>query len=191
MSALFERQAANVMQPASLQRTLSLRQSPITTKVGMIEDSSAAGPLQHVWEVLDTMYSDPPKNWLADASIQLALNGTHIPWTSDGWSFVPVDLSDVSGPKVISEDENSTAAITHPTNVTFQTPGIRARLECTPIAEVNNNSSWLAHNTTNNEHEFDWDDYNMDGLENSYWLNHTMFDGTPSNTSVFADWFMV
>jgi hypothetical protein len=48
MSVLFERQAAKVMQPASLDRILSLRQSPIITKVGMIEDLSNREPLQHV-----------------------------------------------------------------------------------------------------------------------------------------------
>ena len=191
MSALFERQAANVMQPAILERILTLRQSPIITKIGMIENISGGDPLQHVWEVPDTMYSDPPRNWLAGASTQLVLNGTHLPWTSDGWSFVPVDLSDVADSKIISQNENSAAAINHPTNVTFQTTGIRARLECTPVAEVNDTSSWLAHDTTKLEPGLYWENYNMDGLEDSYWLNHTMFDGTPSNTSVFADWFMV
>jgi hypothetical protein len=85
----------------------------------MIEDLSDNAPLQHVWGVLDTMYSDPTKNWLAGASIQLALNGTHLPWTSEGWSFLPVDLSDVSGPKVVYQNESGAAALTHPTNVSI------------------------------------------------------------------------
>jgi hypothetical protein len=138
-----------------------------------------------MWGLLDTMYSNPPKNWLAGASIQLALNGTHLPWTSDGWSFVPIDLSNVFGVKVVHQNESG-AVLIHPTNVIFPTDGIRARLECPPIAEASNVSSWLAPNTTENEVEFYRDDYNTNGLEDSYWLNHTMFDGTPSNTSVFC-----
>jgi hypothetical protein len=44
---------------------------------------------------------------------------------------------------------------------------------------------------TEDEVGFYWDDYNVEGLEDSYWLDHTMFDGTPSNTSTFADWVTV
>jgi hypothetical protein len=191
MSALFERQAANVLQSASLTRTLSLRQAPIITKIGMIEAVTDGRPLQHVWEVLDTMYSDPPKNWLAGASIQLSLNGTHLPWTSDGWSFVPIDLSDINSPSTIHQNDSDAAAVNHSTNVTLQSNGIRARLECNPIAEVSDTSSWLARNKTELERGVYWDNYDLEGLEDSYWLNHTMFNGTPSNTSVFADWNMV
>jgi hypothetical protein len=191
MSALFERQAANVLQPASLNRTLSLRQAPIITTIGFSGQGLDGRDLQHVWEVLDRMYSDPPKNWLAGASIQLALNGTHLPWTSDGWSFVPIDLSDVSSPRAIHQNESDTAALTHSMNVTFQTTGVRARLECSPIAEVSHASSWIAQEKSEDDLTIFWNNYDLEGLEDSYWLNHTMFDGTPSNTSVFADWNMV
>ncbi|KAF2125155.1 hypothetical protein P153DRAFT_390003 [Dothidotthia symphoricarpi CBS 119687] len=187
MSALFERQAANITQKTGLNRTLSLRRDPVITKI-RTEPAYEFGYMDNIraYAVLDELYLDPPKNWLAGAAIQLSLNSSQLPWTSDGWSFVPLDLSEL--PDYVSVQKTADSDVKglpdHPTNVTLQTTGIRARLECDPIQEISNVSSWIA---PIKEGDGVPDTFNTTGVEDYYWLNSTMFDNTPSNTSAFAN----
>lgn len=182
MSALFERRVDNVAQQMELNTTLSMRRGPVITE---IEATNASQPLRHTWQVLDELYLDPPKNWLAGAAIQLSLNGSQLPWSQDGWSFVPYDLTNILSR---TNSNNSEDVLVHSSNITVKTSGIRARLECSPIEDIANTSSWLTH-----PDEDDFEDYfNFTGFEDLgpkdfYWLNRTMFDNTSSNTSVFAN----
>ncbi|CAO2652775.1 Nn.00g021860.m01.CDS01 [Neocucurbitaria sp. VM-36] len=185
MSALFERRADNVEQQMNLNTTLTMRRGPVITEIEAASADVDTRPLRHVWNVLDELYLDPPKNWLAGAAIQISLNGSQLPWTYNDWSFVPYDFSNVSSP---TSNNNIEGVILHSSNITVKTSGIRARLECSPIEDIANISSWLAHP---DEDKFDGT-FNFEGFEDLgpkdfYWLNRTMFDHTSSNTSVFAN----
>lgn len=109
MSALFERQAANISDHSVLERTLELRQIPIINTV-----TTTPGRLQAVrlelppFKVLDSLLLDPPRSWLPGAAIQLSLNGTKPSWTHDGWSFVPLNLASILQP-------NDTISVQSPT----------------------------------------------------------------------------
>jgi hypothetical protein len=188
MSALFERQATNVSRSIILERILEIRQIPITTEIRTVSSSRYShDPREDPYRVLDTLLSNPPKNWLSGAAIQLSLNGTSLPWTLDGWSFLPLDISRVPGSSSIQkpagvDDEKS---VLHPTNVTLRTSALRARLECNTVPEIGNPSSWLVHPTKSNVPPME--KYNFTGVEDFYLLNGTIFNGSPSNTSAFVD----
>lgn len=177
MSALFERQAANISDHSVLERTLELRQIPIINTV-----TTTPGRLQAVrlelppFKVLDSLLLDPPRSWLPGAAIQLSLNGTKPSWTHDGWSFVPLNLASILQP-------NDTISVQSPNNVTLTTSAIRARLECEEVPEVANTSTWLIR--SNDTESLD-ESYDLEGLKDYYSFNRTMFYDSPSNTSAFA-----
>ncbi|KAI4930189.1 hypothetical protein J4E85_004814 [Alternaria conjuncta] len=177
MSALFERQAANVSHRAILERTLEPREIPIITTVKTYEQRmGAAIPGLPPFEVLNDLLLNPPKNWLPGAAIQLSLNGTKPSWTQDDWSFIPFNLTSIS-------QVDAKETITFPNNVTITTSALRARLECEQVPEVANTSTWLIHP---DEIDSQVTPTDLEGLENYYSFNHTMFGGSPSNTSAFG-----
>jgi len=177
MSALFERQAANVSHRAILERTLEPREIPIITTVKTYEQRmGAAIPGLPPFEVLNDLLLNPPKNWLPGAAIQLSLNGTKPSWTQDGWSFIPFNLTSIS-------QVDAKETITFPNNVTITTSALRARLECEQVPEVANTSTWLIHP---DEIDSQVTPTDLEGLGNYYSFNHTMFGGSPSNTSAFG-----
>jgi hypothetical protein len=82
------------------------------------------------------------------ANIQLALNGSEPPWSSNGWSFAPVDLSALPTKTIQDVGDNSPtsdesgAPLPSSTLASLDTAGIRARLECTPYDSFDNTSTW-------------------------------------------------
>jgi hypothetical protein len=185
MSALFERRPANVARQMTLERTLETRQAPIITTVQTAELYSNPSPDVPVYSVLDNLLLDPPKNWLPGAAIQLSLNGSRLAWTSDGWSFIPLDISSL--PYTTQSQQGFTTNTS--SNVTITTSALRARLQCAKVPEIANPSSWLIH--PNDSMLPVHESYDLDGLEDYFYLNHTMFDNSPSNTSVFANKNMI
>ncbi|KAF1830045.1 hypothetical protein BDW02DRAFT_573425 [Decorospora gaudefroyi] len=178
MSALFEQKTTNVSNPATLERTLEPRELPIITTVR----TDSLSPDVPYWEVLNRLLMNPPKSWLPGAAIQLSFNGTKLPWTHDGWSFVPLDLSNI--PSTTSTQLKAREGTVYPTNVTVTTSAIRARVECNQVPEAANVSAWLVHPE---EDTFPYGEtYNLEDPENYYRFRATIFDNTPSNTSVFA-----
>ena len=192
MSALFERRADSVTQRLMLDRTLELRQTPIITEINAAKVAySNPDPRTHPYDVLNKLLLDPPKNWLPGAAIELSLNGSKLSWAHDGWSFVPLDLARVPGSTSIQPNAKGIGKvpIAHATNVTVATAALRARLECSPVPEVADVSSWLIHP---DKSLFPVQErYNLSGLEDYYFFNHTIFDDSPSNTSVFANQNMI
>lgn len=184
MSALFERQQANVSQNFTLEQNLQIRQDPILTTV-QVRDYPQSHWQDQARDVLLNLLLNPAKNWIPGATIQTSLNGTKLPWTHDEWSFLPFDLSRVPDSKSVqsASGAKSDNRAVRPTNVTVRTSAIRARLDCSPIPEVANAASWIIHPDP------DWEgraDYGLERYNNSYAFNGTMFDGSPSNTSVFG-----
>lgn len=88
------------------------------------------------------------------ATLQLTLSDLKPIWTAEDWSFVPVDLTEFSG---IDNSTESGGGISDQSplsgplqNITIETPGLRARLQCSPYTEILNQSNWLIrHDLTN------------------------------------------
>jgi len=180
MSALFERQAANVSHREILERTLEPREIPIITTVKTYEGRTAEPrPSLPPFEVLDNLLMNPSKNWLPGAAIQLSLNGTKPSWTQDDWSFIPLDLTSIS-------QLDAKETMTFRDNVTITTSALRARLECEQIPEVANTSTWLIHTDEIQRSRDSPRQTDLEGLERYYSLNSEIFGDSPSNTSAFA-----
>jgi hypothetical protein len=101
--------------------------------------------------VLSNFYTDFHTNWLYSATIQLSYSGNPPPWSSDGWSFVPLDLSQVpyaravqaSGSRKSNAQSSTNTGLESYINVTVTTPALRGRIECSPYETLNNLSNWL------------------------------------------------
>lgn len=68
-------------------------------------------------------------------------------------------------------------------NVTFQTTAIRALLQCTPIEQVTNTSTWLEEVTANDIPDIN-DTANLTGLSKGYILRQLLFENTSASTGV-------
>jgi hypothetical protein len=188
MSALFERQTHNVAHSVTFQRSLEMRQVPVLTKAEFLSHSGNT-PAQ---AVLDQLYLDASKNWLYGAGMQQSFNSSKLPWTSDGWNFLPVDLSSISGnsTKPATSGTGADDTVTVAANVSLVVPAIRARLQCTPIEEVANTSSWLNfENLSNKSKTFNAESFskvNGSGKVELYSLPEYMFEGSDSHTTVIS-----
>ncbi|KAF2122407.1 hypothetical protein BDV96DRAFT_594294 [Lophiotrema nucula] len=191
MSALFEREAGNVFRTLTANRTLELRQVPQLDEV----TSSALTPHGLSGAVLEQALVSTSSYWMYTATVQLILNGSEPAWSRDGWSFVPVDLSEFSTITAESfqrigdkgDDDDQLEALIANRNVSISTSAIRARVECSQTPAVANVSSWL----------YTWDDMNNKtfwnvtqnpkDLDTAYSLYGVMFqDGQSYNTSVLT-----
>lgn len=183
MSALFERQPRNVVHQITLQQNLEIRQVPLITEVNIEEyDRPAFGP----GRVIQELYLDASKNWLYGAGIQHSFNGTQLPWTYDGWSFVPLDIS--NSERTLPSESDAGELGTALVNLTVDVPAIRARLECSPIEEIANVSSWLqvVNLTDPNQYPNLFSEINQTGSLQMYTLPVDMFAGTNSYTTTLS-----
>ncbi|KAF2144855.1 uncharacterized protein K452DRAFT_343342 [Aplosporella prunicola CBS 121167] len=146
MSTLFQLEQNHLVHSATINRSFGLRQLPFlyttTAMESMVDSETYAGPT-HTAEILAQVFTNPTTNWLYSATIQLSLNGSQPPWSLDGWSFVPLNLTGLSdGIQNIGNDtiENN---FRFSTNASFSTPAIRGRLECSPYQGLDNTSAWM------------------------------------------------
>lgn len=129
------------------------------------------------------------QNWMHSAFNELTLNGSEPSWSTDSWSFIPIDLATITNATLpVSSDTGASSDGSSQTfstqNVTITTPAIRTRLECSIIPEVQNTSSWLEDFDLTNQQIWDVRS-NPKGLVKGYKFQaNTMFDGTPWNTSL-------
>lgn len=190
MSALFERQSHAITQPIKLRQSLELRQVPLINEVEFNRGSGETPAML----VLDKLYLDTANNWLYGAGIQQSFNGSQLPWTSSGWSFLPVDLSNISNE---SKRQNNTDVVKNDaitsqvsTNVTVQVPAIRARLDCSVVDEVANVSSWATLETLNNgASSFDPKSFAQISDNNKtelYSLGDFIFTGSDAHTTMLS-----
>jgi hypothetical protein len=187
MSALFERRSTNTTKQVKLLQNLEMRNDALVSEIkihlGDMPDSVSQS-------VLDELYLDARKNWLYGAGIQQSFNGSQLPWSSGGWSFLPVDLSHISNITDSQPLQNtySSPAIAS-TNVSLQVPAIRARLECNSIEEISNVSSWLEPaNLTRGESILPEDIARLEstgGLQ-LYALSIGIFENSSSATPTFS-----
>jgi hypothetical protein len=147
MSALFQNEPGNFLQSMSTNRKLEIRQVP---RIDQTEYTTLDPDSGTLWAsgILNNLYTNLSTNWMYTATIQITLNGSQPPWSRDGWSFVPIELSSL---KNFSSVQNTGAGahqgyLASPspeTNISLTTPAIRGRIECSPYETLNNLSSWL------------------------------------------------
>ncbi|KAL1641395.1 hypothetical protein SLS58_006096 [Diplodia intermedia] len=139
MSALFERSTGTVVHSAEIPRHLELRTVPFLfetdRQISVHEDNPEKG------QVITNLFKNLSTNWMYGATIQLALNGTEPVWSRDGWSFVPLDLSNL--PNDTMANYSDTTPLSPAVNYSVSTPAVRARFECTPYQDLSNTSTWL------------------------------------------------
>ncbi|KAH7062854.1 hypothetical protein BKA63DRAFT_497254 [Paraphoma chrysanthemicola] len=192
MSALFERQSRTVTQEVSLPQSLELRQNPLSSGVNLPGQlTPAANPAM---EMIDQLYTDISKNWLYGAGTQQSFNGPQLPWTADGWSFLPIDLSNMSSviatQSPASEINSSSATSSTSVNATLNIPAIRARLECRPVSAMANISSWVTlvdlSNKTDSFVPGELDKFNQTGKIEMYSMPMDIFEGSDAHTNLLS-----
>jgi hypothetical protein len=151
-SALWEKGKTVGKLPATLERHLELGTNPTLWPLTTLGTHESDG--EYVWKkvVLQEIFGTMLTSWLYSAAVEVVYKVTPPAWTIDEWSFVPLvlptnmsfqDSSNQSG----SSNSSSTGSNQEPGNVlanlTVNTPGIRARLDCKHIDMSKNTSNWL------------------------------------------------
>jgi hypothetical protein len=187
MSALFEQEGRSISQQVSVPRNLEMRQVPLITHVNITEDSTVTDP---VIMAVNSLYEDASTNWLYGAGIQNSYNGSQLPWTAEGWSFLPVDLSSVSNDTMTGTAVSAGVAGISMANITIRTPAVRARLDCRAVREVANTSSWINQTRLTNQGDVypdnEWAQINTTSKVNAYKLLARIFVGTDSHTTMIS-----
>ncbi|PVI08697.1 hypothetical protein DM02DRAFT_9443 [Periconia macrospinosa] len=151
LSALFRQDAGYLDSIVKLERTLELRQIPYIRQF----NQTSGYPAIFSWKAegglgsITDFYSNLSTNWMYTAEIRLTTNGNEPAWSKEGWSFVPVNLSDIGtmsrGQNDIGFNTEIATAHYSSVNVTLKTPAIRGRVICEPIQEVSTTKHWLSH----------------------------------------------
>jgi len=186
MSALWQR--TNGSRPGNLilSRNLEPRTQPFVYQYAV--GSSMGGGSQVGELTLAAFYGELSTNWLYSATLQLAYNGSEPPWSKDGWSFVPVDMSPVPASGLYkntpsARNSTSKAANTSPAvNVTIMTPALRGTLDCTPLESAANLSSWLTEWDLSDRDRWNIS-MNPTGLDRGFEVNGQMELGTQAAIS--------
>ena len=152
-SALFEQTTGMISDSVQLNHSLELRQTPHIRKrnerypPNFNVDGRGVWGYDYVGETLIELFGNLTNNWLYSAVIEATLNGSEPQWSADGWSFIPVDLSELHGHKT-SDNTKSLSTYGSLINVTLTTPAIRGRVECHQLEEIRNGSTtWVSNST--------------------------------------------
>ncbi|KAI1745585.1 hypothetical protein F4680DRAFT_455708 [Xylaria scruposa] len=142
MSSLWSRQPGTVPMVMQIPKTLELRTVPILSKG--IWSNSPRG-LDRRSTALSGLFGNLKASWVYGAVVQLSLNGPEPFWSSQGWSFVPIELAPVNASDAGQSTLNRSEPIdTSLTKVTLETPAIRGRLDCSEYNFLDNTSLWLS-----------------------------------------------
>jgi hypothetical protein len=139
MSALFVHSPGNIVEYVALQRGLEIRQIPHIFRTSdpdpIYSNDGYAKPVKIQTSGI------PTSDWMMTAPIQLIFNTSAPPWSKDGWSFVPLDLSNATDANIGMDQRciNDYSQL----NMSFTTPAIRGRIECSTIDGLQNLTSWL------------------------------------------------
>ncbi|KAF3037636.1 hypothetical protein E8E12_004832 [Didymella heteroderae] len=147
MSALFQQNSFSMPQARILERNLEIRRDPLIATTFLeygegIEDRMfyKGNPAGEVSMMLAETLIDLESNWLYTALLQASLQGPEPPWSSDGWNFAPLDLSevtqDLSVIRMANNQGNETAKFLNTANLTARTSAVRGRVECSVIEDL-------------------------------------------------------
>ncbi|PVH93069.1 hypothetical protein DM02DRAFT_604449 [Periconia macrospinosa] len=185
MSALFEINSGSSLVPLKVQRSLELRQNPIIQYDDRNFDWLIWDRNQNASE---TSYRNSSTSWIYSATNQLTLQGAGPRWSLDEWSFVPLNLSQISQLQIRQQSMQTLSSygkIQMPsTNVILKTSAIRSSLKCEPIPLLEQKSSWVI------KHKIRY----PSGLWTAsklplaaYTLGTRLLNNTKFNTSLLAD----
>lgn len=176
MSALFDRGPGVISDSVMLNRTLEIRTIPhvFPTKQSLYPDASN----DYVARIIADLYSNMTTHWMYTATIQLALNGSQPAWSKDGWSFVPammdnIENTDSAIPNDLDVQDQAVDGVQ--SNVSFSTPALRGRIECSapPRQALLNVTNWLTP---------------IDLSNMTYWNKSTVPDGLRGGFQLGRGW---
>ncbi|KAI3325397.1 hypothetical protein HD806DRAFT_490219 [Xylariaceae sp. AK1471] len=139
MSSLWTKAPGALSDMMTVPRALELRRVPMLSAAQLPVSPSSPDTRS---SSIKAIFANIATSWMYGATTQLSLQGPEPPWSSDGWSFVPSDISVISS-QHSQQNGNSTAGVDLPVNVTMETPAIRARLECSPYDFLDDRTIWL------------------------------------------------
>lgn len=151
LSALFQQDVGYITDVVNLDRTLELRQTPHIRQVNTyyppnFNTSDVDTDRPYVGDIIEGLFTNLTTNWMYTAEIQLTMKGPEPSWSKDGWSFVPVDLTQLGDAKAVEDNtrlgQNLGNAQSSAINVTLTTPAIRARVECTRNDDIDDINTW-------------------------------------------------
>lgn len=170
MSALFDRAPGVISQPISLNRSIEIRAIPHVFETAQSWYPGSSN--DYTANVLAGLFTNLSTHWMYTAVVELTLNGSQPAWSKDGWSFVPIDMTNLQNVDLPQGIDNSDPAVDgSQSNVSFTTPALRGRLECSqyPRGSLTNLSLWLTPKDLSN-HTY-WNVSTIPrGLEGGYQL---------------------
>ncbi len=141
MSALWTTQLGVLTRNINLKRDLELR-----TVSHIFQDSNTdaqAGIYYPFENVITNLYGGTSfySSWIFSALIEIASGGSPPAWSKDGWGFPLVDLGNIGiYPSITNLIRRSTDPLESTLNITFDSPALLGRIECTAI---HNSSQWV------------------------------------------------
>jgi hypothetical protein len=148
MAALFDAESGSLTRPSTVEHTFEIRRVPFVQNRSLYlrESDWTEGPAflpqfnGDMYKMLQDMFYNLDTDWMFTAILQAAFNGPRPPWTQDDWSFVPLLFPSNTSVNPTLRDSSDDWS---PTNLTFQTRAIRARIECSSLDWPSNPDSWL------------------------------------------------
>jgi hypothetical protein len=204
ISALWDLEVQSLDHTMSVERRLELRNVPriFKKKTSVRADNVIEGTNRVA--LLDT-YRSSLQSWLYSAAVEISQSGSTPTWSKDTWSFLPLDFGDIR--EALSSVELDTVSIPgYVQNITFETQGLRARLDCRALDYPQDTTSWLKHidftnrtidpamnqsvwNATNSPSDLEHG-YTLTGMANRgprsgyYTCCANETDGTPGDTAI-------
>ncbi|THZ93631.1 hypothetical protein D6C82_08755 [Aureobasidium pullulans] len=140
MSALWYRELRDASRVADLSRGLKIRTVP--------SESGMSGRNHTLLSSNDTrglfipkLYDVSLQNWLYSATTEITQHGVTPAWSKDTWSFLPLDLSGID-----NDIRYARGALNNNTqirNLTLQTIGLKASLDCHSLNYTSDPPLWL------------------------------------------------
>ncbi|THV69114.1 hypothetical protein D6D28_06144 [Aureobasidium pullulans] len=140
MSALWYRELRDTSRVADLSRGLKIRTAP--------SESGMSGRNHTLLSSNDTrglfipkLYDVSLQNWLYSATTEITQHGVTPAWSKDTWSFLPLDLSGID-----NDIRYARGALNNNTqirNLTLQTTGLKASLDCHSLNYTSDPLLWL------------------------------------------------
>jgi hypothetical protein len=128
MSALWDLEVQSLNHNVTIKRRFELRTVPHIFKKESGLSHGSAFDTPHIAALSDT-YQSSLQSWLYGAAVEISQSGSTPAWSKDTWSFVPLELGDIRE-AVSAIGQNTTSVPGYSQNITFETQGLRARLEC-------------------------------------------------------------
>ncbi|TIA16947.1 hypothetical protein D6C81_05754 [Aureobasidium pullulans] len=165
MSALWYRELRDTSRMADLSRGLKIRTAP--------SESGMSGRNHTLLSSNDTrglfipqLYDVSLQNWLYSATTEITQHGITPAWSKDTWSFLPMDLSGVD-----YDIRYARGALNNNTqirNLTLQTTGLKASLDCHSLNYASDPPLWLTeldflHSPISNDVSL-WNDINRPSI---------------------------